>query len=81
MTLGGVGAYQHDINILGILFADGCRVGIEDNIYYDQNKEELSTNAKFIERIVSHALLLERKIASPLVHPEAPRVFLSFTKV
>jgi uncharacterized protein (DUF849 family) len=65
VTLGGVGSYQYDINILGILFADGCRVGIEDNIYFDQKREKLSTNAQFVERIVSHTLLLERKIASP----------------
>jgi uncharacterized protein (DUF849 family) len=65
VTLGGVGSYQYDINILGILFADGCRVGIEDNIYFDQRREKLSTNAQFVKRIVSHTLLLERKIASP----------------
>jgi 3-keto-5-aminohexanoate cleavage enzyme len=65
VTLGGVGAYQHDINILGLLFADGCRVGIEDNIYFDQKREKLATNAQFVGRIVDHAALLERKIASP----------------
>jgi len=64
-TFGGVGGFQHDTNILGLLFADGVRIGLEDYIYYDQERKELATNEKLVERVVRYIRLLGRKTAKP----------------
>lgn len=65
VTIGGVGDYQHDSNVFGILFADGVRVGLEDNIYYDAERKKLATNIELVERIVNLAKILGRTIATP----------------
>ena len=64
-TIGGVGDYQQKSNLLGILFADGARVGLEDNIYFDTKREKLATNADLIERIVKYVETLGHRIAKP----------------
>jgi len=65
VTLGGVGNPQHDINVMGVIFADGVRVGLEDNIFFDKKRERLTTNAELVERIIKHAHVLGRAIATP----------------
>lgn len=65
VTIGGVGDFQHDMNVSGIIFADGVRVGLEDNIYFDAERTKLATNVELVERIVDHSEILGRKIATP----------------
>lgn len=65
VTIGGVGDFQHDMNVSGIIFADGVRVGLEDNIYFDAERTKLATNVELVERIVNHSEILGRKIATP----------------
>jgi uncharacterized protein (DUF849 family) len=63
--LAGIGRQQLQANMLGLMFGDGARVGIEDNIWYDDQRERLATNIDLVKRICEAAELLERPIASP----------------
>lgn len=61
----GIGRFQTQINIAAILMGGHVRVGIEDSIYYNYPKKELSTNEKLVKRIVRIADEVGREIASP----------------
>jgi uncharacterized protein (DUF849 family) len=62
--LAGIGRQQLTANTLGLLFGDGVRVGLEDNIWYDDARTRLATNAELVERVARAAALLERPIAT-----------------
>ena len=49
MCLGGIGKDQLKSNILGLLYADGVRIGLEDNLYY--RDKEKATNIQLLQRI------------------------------
>lgn len=49
MCFGGIGKFQLNANMLGLMYADGIRVGLEDNLYYID--KGLATNAKLLKRI------------------------------
>lgn len=56
MCFGGIGKDQLKSNVLGLLYADGIRIGLEDNIYYSDknkatNKELLIRSHKIIESL------------------------------
>ena len=46
---GGIGKDQLKMNIMGLLYADGIRIGLEDNFYY--NGKEKTTNIELLKRI------------------------------
>lgn len=47
----GLGDYQLKSNLLGLLFANGIRIGLEDNIYFERESNILATNSSLIQRI------------------------------
>lgn len=49
ICLGGIGKDQLKSNIMGLLYSDGIRIGLEDNLYYT-NKIK-TTNNKLLQRI------------------------------
>jgi uncharacterized protein (DUF849 family) len=49
MCIGGIGKDQLKANILGLLYADGVRIGLEDNLYY--RDKEKTTNMQLLKRI------------------------------
>lgn len=56
MCFGGIGKDQLKSNVLGLLYADGIRIGLEDNLYYSDknkatNKELLIRSHKIIESL------------------------------
>jgi len=57
-SVGAVGEYQLKMNIMSILSGGGVRVGLEDNIWYDQERTRLATNRDLVERITSIAHVL-----------------------
>lgn len=63
--LAGIGRQQLTANTLGLLFGDGVRVGLEDNIWYDEARTRLATNLDLVERVTRATALLERPIATP----------------
>lgn len=64
--LAGIGRQQLRANSLGLLLGDGVRVGIEDNIWYDDARTRLATNRELVERVVRMGQLLERPLAPML---------------
>lgn len=61
----GIGDRQGDMNALGVILADGVRVGLEDNIWYNQSRTVLATNADLVRRVLKVAEAMERPIATP----------------
>ena len=52
------------MNFASILMGGHVRVGIEDNIWFDQDAKELATNSQLIERVVNFSRQIGRAIAS-----------------
>lgn len=52
-------------NMVGIIFGDGVRVGLEDNIWYDDDRTVPASNTSLVERIAKMAALVGREIATP----------------
>ena len=49
VCIGGIGKDQLKSNILGLLYADGIRIGLEDNLYFKD--KEITTNIELLQRI------------------------------
>jgi len=64
VSVAGLGRYQLGANGLGLLMADGVRVGLEDNLWYDRARTVAASNAALVERIVRLAQEFERPLAS-----------------
>ncbi|UCF57873.1 MAG: 3-keto-5-aminohexanoate cleavage protein [Deltaproteobacteria bacterium] len=60
----GIGSAHLPMAMLGLIMGGHVRVGMEDNIYY-QERVLAKTNAQFVERIVRIAQEYGREIASP----------------
>lgn len=61
----GIGQQQLQANMLGMLFCDGARVGLEDNPWYDRNRSTMARNVDQVKRVLTVADLLERVPATP----------------
>lgn len=64
-AFGGIGKQQLTANMLAIASNGGVRIGLEDNIYYDNERKTLATNSNLVRRIHALAALAERPIMSP----------------
>ncbi|KAA1166156.1 3-keto-5-aminohexanoate cleavage protein [Pseudoalteromonas fuliginea] len=61
-SIAGVGASQLKANSFGLLFADGVRVGLEDNIWFDENRTTLATNLVLVKRIIDLGDIMQRPL-------------------
>ncbi|MHB9024080.1 MAG: beta-keto acid cleavage family enzyme [Armatimonadota bacterium] len=61
----GIGRYQYGMNTLAITLGGHVRVGLEDNLYFDEARTQLATNAALVERLVTFAEAAGRAIATP----------------
>lgn len=61
----GIGIFQLIINSASVIMGGNVRTGIEDNIWYDHEKTELTTNVKTIQRVCEIAAIIGREIATP----------------
>lgn len=52
ISLAGIGRSQITANILGILYTDGVRVGLEDNHWLDDSRKTFATNSGLVERVI-----------------------------
>jgi uncharacterized protein (DUF849 family) len=59
-SVGGVGRFQLTMNAAALVAGGGVRVGLEDNIWFDDERTHLSTNRELIERVLSIAHALGR---------------------
>lgn len=64
-SLGGIGRSQLNANILALTQGGGVRIGLEDNIWLDQKREQLATNSSLVKRIVNFGNILERQVMKP----------------
>ncbi|MEE9189156.1 MAG: 3-keto-5-aminohexanoate cleavage protein [Candidatus Neomarinimicrobiota bacterium] len=60
--IAGIGNAQFMMNSLAIASGGGVRVGLEDNIWFDQKRTRLATNSDLLKRIHNLAEANERKI-------------------
>lgn len=62
-SVAGIGRSQLQMNSMSIAFGGGVRVGLEDNIWYED--EKLTSNSALLKRIKRIADANERKIMKP----------------
>ena len=60
-SAGAVGSAQLKMNLMALISGGGVRVGLEDNIWYDEERTRLATNRDLIERITVTAETLGYK--------------------
>jgi uncharacterized protein (DUF849 family) len=68
VCIGGIGKDQLKSNLLGLLYADGIRIGLEDNLYFTDKVK--TTNIKLLWRIKTMIDELEMSVMSPLEFKE-----------
>jgi 3-keto-5-aminohexanoate cleavage enzyme len=71
-SVGGVGQYQLRMNVMAVAAGGGVRIGLEDNIWYDQERTRLATNRDLIERIIS----IGKSMGRDPFHPKEARRFI-----
>lgn len=64
-SIGAVGDFQCRMNATGIIYGNGVRVGLEDNIWYDESRTTLATNYQLVERVAKIAAVMGRPLATP----------------
>lgn len=72
-SMGGIGHYQLPINSMAISMGFGVRVGLEDNIWYDQERTKPARNIDLLERV--H--VIARANQRPVMKPAALRQLLN----
>ena len=60
-SVGGIGRFQLPMNVAAITFGGGVRIGLEDNIWFDEERTQLATNRKLVERVLLIAETLESR--------------------
>ena len=63
-ALAGIGDSQLPMNSLAIALGGGVRVGIEDAIYFDRERDRLATNEELVRRVHELIALNERDVMS-----------------
>lgn len=62
--VGGVGDFQLRMNAMAIVAGGGVRVGLEDNIWYDEKRTRLASNRDLVERVLVIAEAMGRRPCS-----------------
>lgn len=61
----GIGQAQLSAVALSLASGGGARVGLEDNLHFDQQRKRLATDAELIERVIAQAASLGRRPMTP----------------
>jgi len=64
VTIGGIGNYQLTANTMGMIFTDGVRVGLEDNLWFDCIKKTPASNLMLLKRVKRLSDEFERPLQS-----------------
>lgn len=72
-SVGGIGRFQLQMNVASMNFGGGVRVGLEDNIWYDENRTHLATNRELVKRVllIANALGIQ-----PYSHQELREILI-----
>lgn len=60
-SVGGVGDSQLRMNAMAIVAGGGVRVGLEDNIWYDEDRMRLASNRELVDRVLDIANAMGRQ--------------------
>ncbi|MEI8121202.1 MAG: 3-keto-5-aminohexanoate cleavage protein [bacterium] len=64
-SVAGIGDFQKPMNALGVIAGDGVRVGLEDNIWMDESRTCLASNADLTGRVAQLARVYGRDLSTP----------------
>ena len=64
-SVAGIGDAQLPMNAVSIAYGGGVRTGLEDNIWYDDERTKLATNHDLVQRIVALAKVRGRAVMDP----------------
>jgi uncharacterized protein (DUF849 family) len=64
--LAGIGRYQLRANVMALCSGGHVRVGLEDNIWFDEERTTLASNPMLVRRVVDIARALGRRPATPV---------------
>lgn len=64
VAVAGIGRFQMQANVLGLAVADGARVGLEDNLWFDRHRTP-ATNPGLVARLAGIARAAQRPVATP----------------
>lgn len=64
-ALGGIGNAQLPINAMAISMGYGIRIGLEDNIWFDEERTRFASNEDYLLRAKGIATALNREICTP----------------
>lgn len=64
-AVGGIGSRQFRANCMGLTMGGGVRVGLEDNLWIDEDRQVLASNAALVDRVVAVGNAMELVPASP----------------
>jgi len=63
-AVAGIGRYQTRATALGVAMGDGVRTGLEDNLWFDDARTVLASNARLVQRAAALAHAQGRPLAS-----------------
>jgi Uncharacterized conserved protein len=66
-SVAGIGNAQLSMNAVSIAYGGGVRTGLEDNIWFDDERTTLATNYDLVKRIVSLAKARGRVVMDPRI--------------
>ena len=69
-SAGGIGRFQLRANALALAAGGGVRVGLEDNLFWDDQRSRLANNKELVERVLILGETLGRKPMSPAIFRE-----------
>lgn len=64
-SVGGLGQFQLDANVMAIAAGGHIRVGLEDNIFFDRERNDLADNVRLVSRIAGISREMGREPATP----------------
>jgi uncharacterized protein (DUF849 family) len=64
-SVGGLGQYQLDANVMALAAGGHVRVGLEDDIHFDRARTELADNTRLVDRVARIAREMGREPATP----------------
>jgi 3-keto-5-aminohexanoate cleavage enzyme len=70
-SAGGIGNWQLKMNAMALLEGGGVRIGLEDNIYFDEERNHLAKNLDLIKRLAGIAKTLGKE---PYSQKEARKI-------
>jgi uncharacterized protein (DUF849 family) len=66
-SVAGIGNDQLTMNAVSIAYGGGVRTGLEDNIWFDDERTRLATNHDLVQRVVSLAKVRGRSVMDPKI--------------